>query len=55
MVQFALRRIAQSVVIVVVIAIAVFIVLRLSAGDPAPDTLARARDGASLTDQAEGP
>jgi ABC-type dipeptide/oligopeptide/nickel transport system permease component len=33
--MFALRRILQSVVIVVVIAVTVFIVLRLSAGDPA--------------------
>ncbi len=33
--SFALRRLLQSVVIVVLIAIAVFIVLRLSAGDPA--------------------
>ena len=33
--SFALRRILQSVVIVILIAIAVFIVLRLSAGDPA--------------------
>lgn len=33
--SFALRRILQSVVIVILIAIAVFVVLRLSAGDPA--------------------
>ena len=32
---FAFRRLLQSVVIVVAIAVAVFIVLRLSAGDPA--------------------
>lgn len=35
MASFALKRILQSIVIVVVIAVAVFIVLRLSAGDPA--------------------
>jgi ABC-type dipeptide/oligopeptide/nickel transport system permease component len=34
-VGFALRRILQSIVIVVLIAVAVFVVLRLSAGDPA--------------------
>lgn len=33
--SFALRRLLQSVVIVILIAIAVFVVLRLSAGDPA--------------------
>ncbi|MDP1731436.1 MAG: ABC transporter permease [Devosia sp.] len=33
--SFALRRILQSIIIVVLIAIMVFIVLRLSAGDPA--------------------
>ncbi|MDO8359384.1 MAG: ABC transporter permease [Devosia sp.] len=33
--SFALRRVLQSVVIVTLIAIAVFVVLRLSAGDPA--------------------
>lgn len=33
--SFALRRILQSIVIVLLIAVAVFIVLRLSAGDPA--------------------
>ena len=35
MASFILRRVLQSLVIVVVIAVAVFIVLRLSAGDPA--------------------
>jgi ABC-type dipeptide/oligopeptide/nickel transport system permease component len=35
MASFALKRILQSVVIVVMIAVAVFFVLRLSAGDPA--------------------
>ena len=33
--SYVLRRLLQSVIIVVLIAIAVFIVLRLSAGDPA--------------------
>ena len=35
MASFALRRILQSIVMVMAIAVAVFIVLRLSAGDPA--------------------
>ncbi len=32
---YVLRRLLQSIIIVVFIAVAVFIVLRLSAGDPA--------------------
>ena len=35
MASFALRRILQSIVMVMAIAVAVFVVLRLSAGDPA--------------------
>lgn len=35
MASFALKRILQSILMVVVIAVAVFIILRLSAGDPA--------------------
>ena len=35
MASFALRRILQAIVIVILIAVTVFLVLRLSAGDPA--------------------